>query len=65
MLARQPMGLGRCGDAELTTNDMKDGDSRFGHEPRLSPMSRLIGTTQQVSPMTRLMCHLCRELRHP
>ena len=42
MLARQSIHLGRGGDAELTTDDMKDGNPRFGHEPRLSPMTRLI-----------------------
>jgi hypothetical protein len=29
---------------------MKDGDPRFGHEPRLSPMTRLISGTRGCNP---------------
>jgi hypothetical protein len=50
MLAREPVGLGCSGDAELTTDDMEDGNPRFRHEPRLSPMTRLIERRSRCNP---------------
>ena len=38
------------GDAELTTDDMNDGDPRFGREPRRSPMTRLINERRSCNP---------------
>jgi hypothetical protein len=50
MLARQPINLGCGADAELTTDDMKNGNPRFRHEPRLSPMTRLIDGHRWCNP---------------
>ena len=55
MLAREPVGLGCCGDTQLTTDDMKDGDPRFGHEPRLSPND---ATHQRPAGVTHDATHL-------
>jgi hypothetical protein len=52
MLARQAIDPRCLGDREMTADDFEDNHPCLGHEPRLSPM-------------TRLICHLCRELTHP
>ena len=50
MLPGQAIGLGRCGDTELTAEDLKDDHTRFGHGRRLSPMTRLIRPRSRCNP---------------
>ena len=42
--------LRRCGgDAQFLADDLQDGDSSTGHEPRLSPMTRLMCRLSDVA----------------
>jgi hypothetical protein len=41
----------RClGDREMTADDFEDNHPCLGHEPRLSPMTRLIGVLRRCHP---------------
>ena len=59
MLARQPIDPRCLGDREMAADDFEDNHTCLGHEPRLSPMTRLIeffaGVTHDathLSPMS-------------
>ena len=50
MLARQPVLVCRFSDGQVAAGDFKDDHTRFGHEPRLSPMTRLIEGRCRCNP---------------